>query len=277
MNTQNFQVGEIVKTSFPAARVTAVDVGQADDQVTVHIGSQVLTLDLSGDVELTVERVAPPEWPPQVGDLWSGSGGMQWLVQRYHAGGGWRGERMVPADDGVSVGVDTFLSDYGPVKLEHRKGWSPRPAVEVQASAAPSRTYGNEDPTAHRAAIVAGLRELADVFEAGDVPIPTYTVSVGYGLSDRSDQPAAVARLRRLAEVLGVEVTESLDADGDRHWSAERAFGAAKLRVYCIEYQPQPEVPAAAESSPDQADEPQAGEPGTADAEPPEGGESDAC
>lgn len=85
MSAREFEPGEVVDITIEGARVKR------------HGGSGFLVLIVDGrelvlmvDLEcVTVERVAPPEWPPQPGDLWhedrpEDRGGPEtWFAQRY--------------------------------------------------------------------------------------------------------------------------------------------------------------------------------------------------
>lgn len=70
---------------------------------------------------VTVERVAPDEWPPRTGDLWRDGGGDLWFAV---TDGGGRVSGLVfvmPSEDGVPSDPDRVNRDHGPLTLVHRE------------------------------------------------------------------------------------------------------------------------------------------------------------
>ncbi|MEV4270585.1 MULTISPECIES: hypothetical protein [Micromonospora] len=88
--------------------------------------------------DVTVERVAPAEWPPVLGDLWRDSTGDLWFATLKAARVGDDGRVfesarlvMAPARETPHlyreqrIAPDKLLSQYGPLELVHRE---PQPA-----------------------------------------------------------------------------------------------------------------------------------------------------
>lgn len=83
---------------------------------------------------------------------------------------------------------------------------------------------------AHRLAVAAAYREIADAIEAdANFPVATYpNVLVPAGTYvDKTDDVVAV--VRRAAQALGIDPYEDADTI-----AAERSFGPVKYRVYCL-------------------------------------------
>ncbi|MEH0823435.1 MULTISPECIES: hypothetical protein [unclassified Micromonospora] len=84
--------------------------------------------------DVTVERVAPAEWPPVLGDLWRDSGADLWFATLKAARVGDDGRVfesarlvMAPARETPHlyreqrIAPDKLLSQYGPLELVHRE------------------------------------------------------------------------------------------------------------------------------------------------------------
>lgn len=119
MSGQTFQPGEHVRVTIEGVIQTY---GPSPDVVTIRAGNGI-------DVYLpwetgTIERVAPPEWPPRPGDLWEDSAGDLWFaqlhdypetdphVQLLHET---MNGRLIPWDPA------DVLSSRGPMKLARRR------------------------------------------------------------------------------------------------------------------------------------------------------------
>lgn len=89
-----------------------------------------------------------------------------------------------------------------------------------------------------RADYVAALRELADLFESTDVPLPTYQLTLSGALTvyanHACDEAASVARVAKAAQVLGVELASS-DVGANVHHTADRHFGPILLHFSHVE------------------------------------------
>ncbi|HEY9476523.1 MAG TPA: hypothetical protein VIS06_22075 [Mycobacteriales bacterium] len=75
-----FQPGEIVDITIKGARVESHD----GDGMIVNLGGTArITIPVvlpSDSATVTVEGVAPAEWPPQPGDLWRSADGRVWFA-----------------------------------------------------------------------------------------------------------------------------------------------------------------------------------------------------
>jgi hypothetical protein len=115
-----FRPGEIVDITIKGARVQRCEDDSLEYEYRTELGSfeAVVAVDSPG---VTVERVAPAEWPPQPGDLWRDKIGETWFAFR---------------DKGVSLMVpsypvnasrggrnpDTVLEKLCPLTLVYREG-----------------------------------------------------------------------------------------------------------------------------------------------------------
>lgn len=80
--TAEFVVGEIVDITIRGARIHAVHGDPDTNALTIgieHAASWTTAVPMVDSV--TVERVAPPEWPPQAGDLWRDRRGLLWFAR----------------------------------------------------------------------------------------------------------------------------------------------------------------------------------------------------
>ncbi len=127
---QTFRPGELVDITIRGAKV------QPEGAPTL------LVVTLAGDDDgprmvmpaehssMTVERVAPPEWPPRQGDLWRDRNGSLWFAYREPArtdGYGTLAGAYIamkasdPAYPHERTRSDQLLSGYGPLTLVHRE------------------------------------------------------------------------------------------------------------------------------------------------------------
>lgn len=113
-----FKVDEEVTILIEGSFIQAVD----EDSITINVGCEEVQIPL-GEAGVTITRVQPAEWPPQVGDLWEDSEGIRWFAMRYSKGdivmhpdgggdAGWLVYERTPAD---------FLSDRADVRLLSRR------------------------------------------------------------------------------------------------------------------------------------------------------------
>lgn len=104
----------------------------------------------------------------------------------------------------------------------------------TQQTTAPSSATpdGADAQAAERAALVAGLRELADFFEwHSEVLVPGYpsfSMSVGQSGEWTKDTTLGTARVETVAAALGVDVQR------DTHIAVERKFAGLTFRAYFI-------------------------------------------
>lgn len=61
---------------------------------------------------VTIERVAPADWPPRPGDVWLDAEGRAWTALR---------GRMFPVTSTRGESADAALATYGPLTLVHRE------------------------------------------------------------------------------------------------------------------------------------------------------------
>lgn len=124
-----FRSGELVDIAIRGVRIVSINTPY-DDPASITVGlpntDDRLTLLVPWN-GVTVERVAPAEWPPLPGDLWRDSDGGLWMMQRrVHIGEyGNRTERAMVAADADSYSsselVERFLERHGPLELVHRE------------------------------------------------------------------------------------------------------------------------------------------------------------
>jgi hypothetical protein len=114
--------------------VTVQTIRDGDEVIEIRIehtdaGTQVFTLPAGAPYapHITIERQAPAEWPPMVGDVWLDRDGDEWLAfrraERYDGTRITEGPRleMVRAvEQAIGHGnprPDRFLANHGPVTL----------------------------------------------------------------------------------------------------------------------------------------------------------------
>lgn len=215
-----FEPGELVTVQIKGVRY-----GMTDPDHGVRFDG-----DDSGDLYLwippgvshVIERVAPKEWPPQRGDIWEDSDGDEWVARA----GLFEGDEyadFVPLSTTTKKidDAENVLHHFGPMRLVRRRGWTPEPPVTEVDEPAPEQVD-------ERAAIIAGIREVADYAEAHpDLPLDRYTFDAQWHvrnrIADPDDQDAAFAELRRIAAVLDIE-PDLRDEPDAPHPNATRRF-----------------------------------------------------
>jgi hypothetical protein len=184
-DSRRFEPGELVRVRIEPARI---EPGEDVGLIPVSVGNWRTVINVRNP-GVTIERVAPKEWPPQPGDNWANDRGGRFFAT--HPPG--QGPVLV-ATDGKKKGAEGALNDWGPLHLAGREGWAPD---------TPS-TVDEPEAVDERARYVAALRALADFVESRtDLPVPndTPTAQVSWF---RSDDPEA--KVPEVALLLGVEV-----------------------------------------------------------------------
>jgi hypothetical protein len=113
----DFRVNEVVNIAIEGARVD--EVVKNGIHVVMPNGATA-SIELSNYEGLTVERAAPPGWPPLLGDLWRDKHGSVWFALG-------RPVLMIPGDPVGDLGgyePDKVLAKVGPLTLAHREGAS---------------------------------------------------------------------------------------------------------------------------------------------------------
>lgn len=215
-----FQVGEMVRAVIEAGRVDSVE----GDALVVAVGAAQIMLPLDERELVRVERMAPAEWPPQGGDVWRAASGVKWFASASAAGD----VMMVSSPSGTQARPEKVLGfSDGPLTLVYREGWTTAVPVPVQPDPDPDDL----------ATLVAGLRELADFYEANPaMPMPIYP-SVTFDVTNSTAQPitddaAGQAVVEAAAALLGVACEpRGSDVDGRR---AVREFAGLRFDIhYC--------------------------------------------
>lgn len=139
----NYQPGEIVDVTI-RGRILPPKYEGEPLQVAYHEVSPGVqaTIEIrhpdAGSV--TVERVAPPEWPPRPGDLWRDSAGRVWFgidTTDYDDSDGIRVEMASPDQYAFGRNLpDEVNRRYGPMTLVHRED-ADRERDESRAEALP--------------------------------------------------------------------------------------------------------------------------------------------
>lgn len=108
---EQYTQDEIVNATFKRVRVHE----QAPDgTVTIKVITRdggVAYLPLPPQTEL--ERIAPPDWPPQESDVWGDHSDREWFA----VSSNW----LVPAGGAQGEKPGDFLKKYGPPQLRHRR------------------------------------------------------------------------------------------------------------------------------------------------------------
>jgi hypothetical protein len=128
MTDTTYAVGELVDVTIRGARVVGTLRRRSDDQypeivlaLDEHAGQEFsVTLPLVDGV--TIERIAPAEWPPLVGDLWRDRAGTLWFdtPNSPYADNHW-----LIGSNGQGDHANSLLKLNGPLTLVHRE---PAPA-----------------------------------------------------------------------------------------------------------------------------------------------------
>jgi hypothetical protein len=193
-------VDELVNVTIRGARVEELDCPGDDTFATLALGSYRVPIALHAP-GVTVERVAPAEWPPQLGDIWADRNGSEWFTVK--------SGRMLDGTGGGWSDPQEVVSGFGPMRLVRRRGWTPAAPAEV----------GEPEKLDERVAWVAGIREIADLIEARrDVPVP-------YGNAGQVEFEIR-AELERVAGEFGLDITET-----DTHDRVELKFGPTLLNL----------------------------------------------
>lgn len=216
--SQQFAEGELVNVTIRGARVVERD---ADDHAaalhltyaspsTACASPLRVRLDAPG---VTVERVAPAEWPPQRRDRWKSEGnGWEWFAVENNSGA----IRLVN-EYGDTYEPAWAMENVGPMRLLYRDGWAP--ATDT-APAEPEQVD-------ERAEVVAGLRAFADLLESRpDLPGPSRWSDLIWGVSRE--------QVDAWAQALGVTVKVSVHTDGATHYNAQGRMGV-QVRPYFID------------------------------------------
>src|SRR5690606_24631915 len=104
--------GDIVDITIEGARVRAIRGEDIVDHLSYETqGGFVASVALTESV--TVERVAPAEWPPRPGDVWLDAEGRAWTALM---------GRMFPVTSTRGESADAALAIYGPLTLIYRDG-----------------------------------------------------------------------------------------------------------------------------------------------------------
>src|SRR5690606_6600575 len=106
----SFKPGDIVDITIEGARVRAIRGEDIVDHLSYETEGFVASVALTESV--TVERVAPAEWPPRPGDVWLDAEGRAWTALR---------GRMFPVTSTRGESADAALATYGPLTLVHRE------------------------------------------------------------------------------------------------------------------------------------------------------------
>lgn len=212
IESSKYQVGERVDITIRGARVVEPSVGP-DRWLGVAIGNTEADLPVHLP-DVTVARVAPKEWPPQLGDIWSEANGREWFATDFD------GETVIMRAAGSGRGLDALdvLADFGPLALVRRRGWTP-PAAEPEA--APEQAARND--------VATGLRALADLIDAHP-ELPTgFTVQYCMGDSVGLDGLAAWAR------ALDANLRTGPARDGTQHHTLDTHLCGLDVYMFRIE------------------------------------------
>jgi acetyl-CoA acetyltransferase len=122
--SEPFRNAELVTVTIAVAEVVRVETDEGERYLCVQTTEGVQIMVPLDSKAVTVQRLAPPEWPPQVGDLWRDKHGDLWfayiqpltsdsapdrIFMRTATGGRW------------SDGYDGQIADNGPWTLVHRE------------------------------------------------------------------------------------------------------------------------------------------------------------
>lgn len=118
----SFKPGEIVDITIKGARVEWANstdmnvwaVDEVDPDTGVNLGEQITISHAAENV--TIERVAPAEWPPRPGDLWRDGEGDVWFAVEDRDG-----DVHFRATGDTYAPTDWAAKHYAPLTLVHRE------------------------------------------------------------------------------------------------------------------------------------------------------------
>jgi hypothetical protein len=217
--SQQFAEGELVTIQIKSARVAAFIPGDhaTVGEITVEMGVHNIEAVVPLAYGVTVERVAPAEWPPQIGDIWTDRDGSEWVADDTD------GETILMRRLGGGGSTDALdvLDMHGPMTLIRRRGWSPA-ADTTPAAPEPEQVD-------KRAELVAALRELLHRLESNpSMPAPN---SIRAQCSYYGDDDAQRANIERDAAALGIKLESWTvrDDTGDTAISGDLILGGHVL------------------------------------------------
>lgn len=251
--TPTLTVGELITVVIRGARVARKD---STDCLWLDLGAKLfdghkpepvfIANGLPGQTAtVTVERVAPAEWPPQVGDIWADCDETEWCAITNPSTGCVELQSTVGAR-GWQRSPDKIAQAIGPMTLLRRRDWTPPPAA--------ARDQAGTVPVDERAALIAGLRELADLLESR--PNLDFWPRVVGWFPGQSEQDAAF-QIQAWAQALGASIEHRPHDHTIQHVVHAQLAG---LHVEPVWIEKLPELPAGQDlvqaSSPDSADDP---------------------
>lgn len=137
-----FEPGEVVDVHIKGARVVRYETPDYDPDclvVTLPNGADETRLPMPS-WNVTVERAAPPEWPPQPGDVWRDPTGVKWFAAEPLTGE--EEPLMLPAAAWLGCHASEALADHGPFELLYREGWTPPPTTDDAGGAQHTQRSG---------------------------------------------------------------------------------------------------------------------------------------
>jgi hypothetical protein len=161
---------------------------------------------------LTVERRWPSYGKPQPGEVWENPNGLQVFAHKDSDGY----TLMVSSTGARWDNEEQALDAVGPLRRVYPPVHEPAvPVVEDQ----------DDEPVDERAAVVVGVRHLADLIEAHpDLPASRHNLGVSVYVNNMphvgNDDEAGFTELRRIAAILGVE-PDLRDEPGAMHPSVK--------------------------------------------------------
>lgn len=220
-----FSPGELVNVTIRGARI----IPGVNDRINLHLGASGTGRDIVVPfpyLGVSVERVAPAEWPPQPGDIFADRFDNEWVCTDSD------GETILMSEIGGAQNVDALdvLADFGPMRLVRRRGWTP--ATET--------TPAEPEQVDERAELVAGLRELADLIEAH----PQLT-----GLPRTIDWQPGEEQFAQWVEVLDARLTDHPHEGTMQHW-ANASLRGLRVHLAWIEDLPVEAEPVATQPQP---------------------------
>lgn len=125
--SDTFQPGEIVditirgarvlKLTNPTGRILSVEY---QDPNPPEDGTCRASLIMDSPA-ITVERVAPAEWPPQIGDLWRDSYGNLWFISRDPTSMSGRLLGRTAGGTRWTDDMQQLIDDHAPLTIVHRE------------------------------------------------------------------------------------------------------------------------------------------------------------
>lgn len=202
-----FEPGELVRITLEGRYVGEEKPGHRQFEVRSDDGLP-FELWLAAGTQARLERVAPKEWPPQIGDRWDDRTGDEWVAVGNPDNSA---VNLLCVANGYVYTSEFVAEQHGPMTLVRRRGWTPDAPATVDE---PDEVEERDE----RARYVAALRAQANFVETRtDLPVPNNGPHAQVSLFRLDDGEQAV---HDAALLLGVKVEQDERPSGAMTFTA---------------------------------------------------------